>query len=96
MVRTLALLGFAEVADLATTIFASQHGAHEGNPVFLAAAGSGLVAAFVFAKLGLVPAVGTVIAYAPTPRVARAVEAAARFGAAMLLGVAASNLLVVA
>lgn len=95
MVRTLALLAFAEVADLATTVFASTRGAHEGNPVFLAAAGAGLVAAFVVAKLGLVPFVGWTIALAPTPRVARAVEVAARFGAAMLLGVAASNLLVV-
>jgi len=94
MVRTLALLLFAEFADIATTAYASQHGAHEGNPVFLAAAGAGLVGALVFAKLALVPFVGCAIVYAPTPRIGRAVEAAARFGAAMLLGVVASNVLV--
>lgn len=95
MVRTLALLAGAEVADLATTIFASTRGAHEGNPVFLAAAGSGLVAAFVFAKLGLVPVVGVLISRAPDPRKRARVEAVVRFGATMLLGVAASNVLVV-
>ena len=95
MVRTLALLAFAEVADLATTIFASSRGAHEGNPVFLAAAGTGLVAAFVMAKLGIVPVAGTLIAYAPSERTRQIVEAVVRFAAAMLLGVAASNVLVV-
>lgn len=94
MVRTLALLAFAEVADLATTIFASTRGAHEGNPVFLAALAGGSVGAFVVAKFGLVPIAGCLIGATSDPRKRSTVESVIRFGSVMLLGVAASNVLV--
>ncbi len=93
MLKTLALLMFAEVADFGTTYFASAHGAHEENPVFLAAASSGVLAAFVMAKLGVVPVAGWVVSITPA-RHRNLAEGAVRFAAAMLLGVAASNILV--
>ena len=94
MKGTLGLLAFAEVADIATTWFASTHGAREGNPVFLAAIASGSIGAFVLAKLGLIPVAGTLIAATPDAKRRMRLEAIVRFGATMLLGVAASNVLV--
>ena len=53
------------------------------------------VAAFVVAKFGIIPVAGVAINLAPNPHTRSTVIAILRFGAAMLLGVAASNVLVV-
>lgn len=88
--RTIALLAAAEGADVLSTWYALAHGAHEGNPV---AAMLGPVL-FVALKFATVPLVAWLAATAPTPKGRRFVLGATRIGAYMLLGVAASNVLV--
>lgn len=93
MIRTLALLAAAQTGDLLTTWYGLTHGAHEANPVTLAAVGFGGWAVIAFLKLGTVPATGLATALLPQswrPLWLKGV----RVGALMLFGVVAANVLV--
>lgn len=94
MKGTLALLALAEVADLATTWFGATHGGHEANPFAVAAIAAFGVAGLAIFKLGAVPVAGLIGYTAPTERSRAIYLKGVRFAATMLLGVAASNVLV--
>ena len=93
MKGTLALLAFAQIADLVTSWFGLAHGAHEANPVTVAALASFGVVGVALIKLGTVPAAG-VLGYVGLDGRSRAIYLkGVRIAAIMLLGVAASNVL---
>ena len=94
MKGTLALLALAEVADLATTWFGATHGGHEANPYSVAAVAMFGVVGVAIVKLGTVPAVAGLGYIAPSERSRAIFCKGVRIAATMLLGVAASNVLV--
>lgn len=94
MFRTLALLAGAQGADLLTTWYGLGHGAHEGSPATLAAVAAFGWAGVAVVKLGSVPVVAGLGYIAPSERSRAIFLKGVRVAALMLLGVAASNVLV--
>lgn len=82
------------LAHLATTWFGATHGGHEANPVAVAAIAAFGVVGVAVVKLGAVPVAGLVGYIAPSERSRAIYLKGVRIAATMLLGVAASNVLV--